>query len=138
MGDAALPAAPPLGLSLAEADGIGSQPWPGVGFAGSRGGALRLFFGTEDAGCELKTSLWATVSHFANRWSPASTYPANVRIEEPPPHSVFADFFHAPAAIEKNTEHPLTEINNRGVFFRLGWLSRVIRHTVLLGNWRND
>lgn len=46
----------PLVLSLAEVDGIGSQPWPGVGFAGSRGGALRLFLGTDDAGCEVKTS----------------------------------------------------------------------------------
>lgn len=65
VGDAAVPAAvvlPPLGLSFADVDGIGSQPWAGVGFAGSRGGALRLFFGTDAAGWELKTSLWANVS----------------------------------------------------------------------------
>lgn len=53
---------PPLVLSFADAEGTGSQPWAGVGFAGSRGGALRLFFGTDDAGWELKTSLWAKVS----------------------------------------------------------------------------
>lgn len=53
VGDAAVaPAveAPALGLSFADVDGIGSQPWAGVGFAGSRGGALRLFFGTDAAG----------------------------------------------------------------------------------------
>ena len=37
-------------LSLAEAEGTGRKEWPGVGLAGSRGGALRVFLGTDDAG----------------------------------------------------------------------------------------
>ena len=45
-------------FSLAEDEGIGSQLWAGVGFAGSNGGALRLFFGTEDIGYECNTSFW--------------------------------------------------------------------------------
>ena len=37
-------------FNFAEDEGTGSQLWAGVGFAGSKGGALRLFFGTEDIG----------------------------------------------------------------------------------------
>lgn len=37
-------------FSLAEVDGTGSQLWAGVGLAGSSGGALRLFLGTEATG----------------------------------------------------------------------------------------
>ena len=37
-------------FSFADDEGTGSQLWAGVGFAGSKGGALRLFFGTEDIG----------------------------------------------------------------------------------------
>lgn len=43
--------------SLAEAEGMGRNPWPGEGLAGSSGGALRLFFGMDATGCELRTSL---------------------------------------------------------------------------------
>ena len=37
-------------FNFAEEEGTGSQPWAGVGFAGSRGGAFRLLFGIEDTG----------------------------------------------------------------------------------------
>jgi hypothetical protein len=47
----------PAPLSFADVEGTGSHAWAGAGFAGSRGGALRLFFGTEDAGWEWSTSL---------------------------------------------------------------------------------
>lgn len=40
----------PAVLSLAEAAGTGSQLWAGVGFAGSKGGAFRLFLGTDTTG----------------------------------------------------------------------------------------
>lgn len=40
----------PDDFSFAEADGIGSQLCAGVGLAGSKGGALRLFFGTDETG----------------------------------------------------------------------------------------
>jgi hypothetical protein len=53
---------PPLGLSFADEDGTGNHPWAGVGLAGSRGGALRLFFGTDDAGWEPKTSLCININ----------------------------------------------------------------------------
>ena len=49
-------------LSFAEDEGTGNQLWAGVGFAGSKGGALRLFFGTEDIGCECKTSFCIVAS----------------------------------------------------------------------------
>ena len=51
VGDPAAPdVAPPVAFSFAEDEGTGSQPWARVGFAGLRGGALRLFLGTDDAG----------------------------------------------------------------------------------------
>ena len=31
-------------------DGMGRKLWPGVGFAGSRGGALRMLFGSDEIG----------------------------------------------------------------------------------------
>lgn len=37
-------------FSLADDWGTGSHPWAVVGFAGSSGGAFKLFLGTEDAG----------------------------------------------------------------------------------------
>jgi len=37
-------------FSFAELEGTGSQLCAGVGFAGSRGGAFRLFLGTEATG----------------------------------------------------------------------------------------
>ena len=51
-GDIGVPLADvcPPGLIFADAEGIGNQLWAGVGFAGSRGGAFRLFLGTEDTG----------------------------------------------------------------------------------------
>lgn len=40
----------PADFSLAVADGMGKKLCPGVGFAGSKGGALRLFFGSDETG----------------------------------------------------------------------------------------
>ena len=40
----------PEDFSFAEEDGTGSQACAAVAFAGSSGGALRLFFGTEAIG----------------------------------------------------------------------------------------
>ena len=60
VGEPALPGdgiAPPVAFSFAEEDGTGSHPCAGLGFAGSRGGALRLFFGIDEAGWECRTSL---------------------------------------------------------------------------------
>jgi hypothetical protein len=48
-------------LSFAEAEGTGSQLWAGVGLAGSSGGALRLFFGTDEIGGECKTSFYTII-----------------------------------------------------------------------------
>lgn len=45
-----VPVVPEVDFSFADDDGTGSQACAGVGFAGSRGGAFRLFFGTEAAG----------------------------------------------------------------------------------------
>lgn len=40
----------PEDFSLAEVEGTGSQLCAGVGFAGSSGGAFKLFFGTDATG----------------------------------------------------------------------------------------
>ena len=45
-------------FSFADEDGTGNQLCPGVGFAGSSGGAFRLFLGIEETGCACKTSFW--------------------------------------------------------------------------------
>ena len=55
----------PDDLSLAELAGTGSHWCPGVGLAGSRGGALRLFLGTDETGGAWSTSFWSLVSHEA-------------------------------------------------------------------------
>lgn len=47
----------PTDFSFAVDDGIGKKLCPGVGFAGSRGGALRLFLGNVETGGECSTSL---------------------------------------------------------------------------------
>lgn len=57
VGDPAADELPTEDFSFADDWGTGSHPWAAVGFAGSSGGAFRLFFGTEDAGCEWSTSL---------------------------------------------------------------------------------
>ena len=44
-------------FNLAVEDGTTRNWCPGVGFAGSSGGALRLFFGKDETGGECKTSL---------------------------------------------------------------------------------
>jgi hypothetical protein len=64
-------------LSFADAEGMGSQLWPGVGFEGSRGGALRLFLGMDATGCECNTSLCSIAletiqNHFQTPNSPSS------------------------------------------------------------------
>jgi hypothetical protein len=63
-GDVGAPVAigPVDDLNFADVEGTGSQAWAGVGFAGSSGGALRLFFGTDEAGWECKTSLCSYIS----------------------------------------------------------------------------
>jgi hypothetical protein len=53
-------------LSLAEAGGTGSHAWPGLGFDGSNGGALRIFLGMALTGCELMTSV-CLYSQFSDR-----------------------------------------------------------------------
>lgn len=55
-GDDGVPVTERLPLSLAEDDGTGSQACAGFGLAGSNGGALRLFLGTDETGGECITS----------------------------------------------------------------------------------
>jgi len=63
-GDWGIPLAdvPIFDFNLADTDGTGSHAWPGDGFAGSRGGALRICLGTDATGWECKTS-------FCGEWS---------------------------------------------------------------------
>lgn len=51
----------PPDLSLAEDEGMGSHAWAELGFAGSRGGAFKLFLGTEETGCACRTSFCRSV-----------------------------------------------------------------------------
>jgi hypothetical protein len=71
-------------FNLADAGGRGSHACPGLGFAGSKGGALRMFFGMEVTGCELTTSVCklSTISHHSPRTVSARkiTYPASIRV----------------------------------------------------------
>jgi hypothetical protein len=97
-------AVPPVDFNLAEDEGTGSQLWAGVGFAGSRGGAFRLFFGTDDAGWEWSTSVCLDISIRATSYIPDDFIdPACVRIQESPPYAILSDFLHLPATIQKDT-----------------------------------
>ena len=134
---------PPAVFNLAEVGGTGSQLCAWVGFAGSRGGALRLFFGTDDAGWECNTSLWSTgVSllylFFSYSVVEHHTYPADIRVQESPPNPVLPDLFHAATAIQKHGQHSLSKFNDGCVFFGLCRFSSIVGHTMLLGDRRND
>lgn len=87
-------------FSFAVLEGMGRKLWAGVGFAGSRGGALRLFFGNEEIGWEWRTSLWVRVST-AVAVCVYDAYPAGIGIQEFPEHAIFADLRHSLAAIEE-------------------------------------
>ena len=52
----------PDDLNLADVAGTGSHWCPGVGFAGSSGGAFRLFLGIDETGGPWRTSFWYLVS----------------------------------------------------------------------------
>lgn len=129
--------APVVDFSFADAEGTGSQLCAGVGFAGSSGGALRLFFGTDDAGWECKTSL---CNHISTQLLCISfeiselAHPADIRVQEAPPDPVFTHFFHLSTPIQEHAQHALAEFDDCGIFLRLRWLCRVIGHCMFLGN----
>jgi hypothetical protein len=67
-----------------------------------------------------------------------STYPANVRIEESPPDSIFPNFLHPATPIQEDGKHPLAQINDGGVFLGFGRLGGIIGHCMLLWNRGDD
>lgn len=132
----AVPGAP---LSFAEADGTGSHACADVGFAGSSGGAFRLFFGTEDAGCEWRTSLWNIKSiPMINQNRAVCAYPADIGVQESPPDSILPNLLHPSTPIQKDGQHPFTQIYDRGVLLRLGRFRSIIRHCMFLWDGRHD
>lgn len=67
------------------------------------------------------------------------TYPASIWVEKSPPYAIFPNLSHAPAAIEKNSQHAFSEFYYARILLCLGWFRCVIRHTVLLWyRWDNE
>lgn len=67
-----------------------------------------------------------------------TSYPASIRVKEPPPNPIVSDSVHAPAPIQENGQHAFPQIYNLLVLFRVGGVRGVISHAVLLGNRRDD
>lgn len=64
-------------------------------------------------------------------------YPASIRIEEPPPHTVSPDRVHASTSIEKDSKHAFPQVNNLLILLGASRIRRIVGHGVLLGNWWN-
>jgi hypothetical protein len=125
-------------LSLAEAGGIGRKACAAVGFAVSEGGAWRTDFGMEAIGCEWRTSLCHSVSQRDRFQCPkVTTYPASIRVKEPPPDSVCSNNFHTAASVQKDGQHPFAEVDNLLVLLRIRRVRSIVCHRVLLG-YRGD
>lgn len=112
----------------------------------SRGGALRIDLGIDATGCECSTSFcwFVSVSSCAHETSHFPTsdsrraHPASIRIQEPPPHPIRPNLLHAAAAVEKHGQHPLAQVDDLLVLFRVGGIGGVVGHGVLLGNRRDN
>lgn len=65
------------------------------------------------------------------------SYPAGIGVEKPPPDTVFDNFLHSPTSVEENSKHALSLVNYTSIFLGLCWLRSVIRHGMLLWDWRN-
>ena len=125
-------------LRRAELPGIGRYIWPGVGFAGSNGGARMIDLGIEDTGGELRTSVCGTSAIIINTPGEAPTYPAGVRIHESPPNSVCPDLFHTTTAVQEDGQHALSQINDLLILFCAGRVRGIVGHGVLLRDGRDD
>lgn len=66
------------------------------------------------------------------------SYPAGVRIEEPPPYAVCSNLLHPAAPIQEDCQHALPQVNDLLVLLGVGRVRRVIGHGMLLGYWRNN
>lgn len=65
--------------------------------------------------------------------------PTNIGIEKAPPDSILAHLLHASASVEKGSEHPLSQLNDAHILFRLGRLGGIVGYAVLLGNrWYDE
>ena len=113
--------------------------WAADGLAVSNGGAFRIDFGIEAIGCEWRTSLWCLRSVQGQSISMLTvSYPAGVRIEEPPPYTILSNCVHSPASVEEHGQHSLSQVDDLLVLLRAGWLCCVVRHGMLLRNRWDD
>jgi hypothetical protein len=67
-----------------------------------------------------------------------STYPANVRIEESPPYSIFPNLLHPATPVQEDGKHPLAQIDNSRVFLGFCRLGSIIGHCMLLRDRGDD
>lgn len=70
-------------------------------------------------------------------FGPRMTYPARVGIQKPPPNSICAHLLHAPAAIQEDSKHTLSEVNDLLVLLCVGRVGCVVGHGMLFRNRRN-
>lgn len=131
-------------LNLAEAGGTGSHAWPGFGFDGSNGGALRMFLGMALTGCELMTSVYFTLAiskislYIHIRLKFKVTYPARIGVQKAPPHAILANVLHPPTTVQEDSEHAFAELYYALVLLSFCRLGSVVSHGVLLRDGRDN
>jgi hypothetical protein len=59
-------------------------------------------------------------------------------IEKSPENAVLHDLFHGSTAVQKDSQHSLSQFYYASIFLCLGRSSSVVCHRVLLRNRRND
>lgn len=64
--------------------------------------------------------------------------PARIGIQESPPNAVVPDLLHAPATVEKHSQHALPQVDDLLVLFRVGRVRCVVGHGMLFGYRRDD
>lgn len=87
----------------------------------------------------LALSLSVTRSGWAGLgWPGDESYPARVRIQEPPPDAVHPHLLHPSASIEENSQHAFPKVDNLLIVLRVGRVCRIVGHGVLLWDRRDD
>ncbi len=87
-----------------------------------------MLLGIDATGCECSTSLYEVTVRLPWESMSVRTHPACVGIKKPPPDTVFANFPHFPATVEKHGKHAFTKIDNGDVLLGLGRLRRIVGH----------
>ena len=87
------------------------------------------------AGCWIRWVEWwsfeVVLGDACCRMGMQDLIPADIWVQESPPHAIFSHFFHASAAVEEGRQHALPQLDDASIFLGLGRLGCVVGETVL-------